>query len=282
MHFKQQQLPKLRKKRAACRAQGSGFGDRDSVEFRLPPSSFRLCSAFTLVELLVVISIIITVSAIVVPLLLPVIDSRRIRETARIVSTQFASAQSEAMAKGRPVGVWIERLGANNTSTNLDRSAAMDIYLCEVPQPYSGDSIDSRVTVVADTSSTPNLTKYAVKFSGDTAWYGLLRPGDTIRFNYRGPWYVFTSDIPEYQNQATNTLTAPDANGIKYLDNSAIKAIDRIRTSPIAPVSSQTWAQAQTSYMDCSMPPTDMPMPYQILRQPVKSATQPVQLPAGS
>ncbi len=168
------------------------------------------------------------------PLLLPVIDSRRIRETARIVSTQFASAQSEAMAKGRPVGVWIERLGANDTSTNLDRSAAMDIYLCEVPQPYSGDSIDSRVTVVADTSSTPNLTKYAVKFSGDTAWYGLLRPGDTIRFNYRGPWYVFTSDTAEYQNQATNTLTAPDANGIKYLDNSAIKAIDRIRTSPTA------------------------------------------------
>ena len=30
------------------------------------------------------------------------------------------------------------------------------------------------------------------------------------------------------------------------------------------------------------MPPTDMPMPYQIFRQPVKSATQPVQLPAGS
>ena len=160
----------------------------------LLPSTFRLCSAFTLVELLVVISIIVTVSAIIVPLLLPVIDSRRIRETARIVSTQFASAQSEAMAKGRPVGVWIERLGANNTSTSLDRSAAMDIYLCEVPQPYSGDSIDSPVTVVADTSSTPNLTKYAVKFSGDTAWYGLLRPGDTIRFNYRGPWYVFTSD----------------------------------------------------------------------------------------
>jgi prepilin-type N-terminal cleavage/methylation domain-containing protein len=235
---------------------------------------------FTLVELLVVIAIIVTVSAIVVPLLTPVLDSRRIRESARIVSTQFASAQSEAMAKGRSVGVWIERLGANDPNSNTDHSAAMDLYLCEVPQPYSGDSIDSRITVKVDTTQTPN--KYGFSFTSDTGWSGLLRPGDLIRFNYRGPWYTFPSDTAEYQGQPTNTVTKPDVNGIKYLDDSPNKYIDRIRTSPAIPSSSQAWAQAQSSYMDCPMPPVDLPMPYQILRQPVKTSTQPVQLPAGS
>ena len=128
MHFANQQLSVLRRKRAmSCRATAAamvpnehwrstprcihrGLNRRSS--FIVHRSSFS--PAFTLVELLVVIAIIVTVSAIVVPLLTPVLDSRRIRESARIVSTQFASAQSEAMAKGRPVGVWIERLGADD------------------------------------------------------------------------------------------------------------------------------------------------------------------------
>src|SRR5262245_39337514 len=70
-------------------------------------------TAFTLVELLVVIAIISTVTLATVPMILPALDSRRIRESARIVSTQFASAQSEAIARGRSVGVWIERLSSD-------------------------------------------------------------------------------------------------------------------------------------------------------------------------
>ena len=155
------------------------------------PTAYRLLSqaapAFTLVELLVVIAIIVTVSAIVVPLLTPVLDSRRIRETARIVSTQFASAQSEAMAKGRPVGVWIERLGAADTTTNLDRSAAMDLYLCEVPQVYAGDTVNSRVQVAMQSG----IAGFKFNTTSDFSWNqtDFLCPGDLIRFDFRGPYY---------------------------------------------------------------------------------------------
>src|SRR6478672_2446800 len=83
----------------------------------------HLRRAFTLVELLVVIAIISMVTLASVPMVLPALDSRRIRESARIVSTQFASAQSEAIAKGRSVGVWIERLSstaASGTTASMD------------------------------------------------------------------------------------------------------------------------------------------------------------------
>src|SRR5262245_46825466 len=86
--------------------------------------TLHLRRAFTLVELLVVIAIISTVTLATVPMILPALDTRRIRESARIVSTQFASAQSEAIARGRSVGVWMERLSA-------DPSASMDLFLCE-------------------------------------------------------------------------------------------------------------------------------------------------------
>ena len=143
------------------------------------------------------------------PLLLPVIDSRRIRETARIVSTQFASAQSEAMAKGRPVGVWIERLGANDTSTNLDRSAAMDIYLCEVPQPYSGDSIDSRMTVVSRHLMHTQPHQIRSQVSGDTSLVRSPSPRRSHPLQLSRPVVHVHERHTGYQNQPTNTLTRP-------------------------------------------------------------------------
>src|SRR4051794_1301952 len=93
--------------------------------------TFHLQRGFTLVELLVVIAIISAVTIATVPMILPALDVRRIREASRILSTHFASAQSEAIAKGRSVGVWIQRLSGEPT-------AAMDLFLCEVPAPYAG------------------------------------------------------------------------------------------------------------------------------------------------
>src|SRR5689334_3793267 len=107
--------------------------DRTAAPLPAQPTAYRLPpTAFTLIELLVVIAIISAVTLATVPMILPALDTRRIRESARIVSTQFASAQSEAIARGRSVGVWMERLSA-------DPSASMDLFLCEVPQTYAGD-----------------------------------------------------------------------------------------------------------------------------------------------
>ncbi len=269
---------------------GEGWGEGAPSAYRLPPTAYRLppspfrlpppaSRGFTLMELLIVVLIISTVTVATIPFLKPAMDNRRIREAARIVTTQLAAAQNEAVASGHSVGVWFEKIHAGGASSGIvPGDASMDLYLCETPQPYSGDGTNSTVAIQVNTTVTPN--QYSIQFQSDTAWQGLLRAGDMIRFNYRGPWYVFTSDTAEYLNQATNTLTLADANGIQYLDNSMTKSFDRIRTSLNPPNPTQPYNP--TDYLDCQMPLPTSSAPFQIIRQPIKSASTPIQLPSGA
>ena len=156
---------------------------------------------FTLVELLVVITILMLITAATIPILAPGTETRRQREAARLVSTAFASAQTEALAAGKPVGVWIER----DTST---RYAATVIYGCEVPPPYTGEFAGA--TVAVERITTPNHmgavtsdprpagSGYVAGSVDDTYIYfrvwpsfgstaeGRFRVGDTIQFNNQG------------------------------------------------------------------------------------------------
>ena len=161
---------------------------------------------FTLVELLVVITILMLITAATIPILAPGTETRRQREAARLVSTAFASAQTEALAAGKPVGVWIER----DTST---RYAATLIYGCEVPPPYTGEFPGARVAVerittpnlmgTVTTDSRPPGARYVPRTSNPTStdddyiyfrvWpspsstaEGRFRVGDTIQFNNQG------------------------------------------------------------------------------------------------
>src|SRR5262245_24338353 len=75
-------------------------------------------SALTLIELLIVIAILGMVTVATIPIVLPALDSRRMRESARVLSTQLAAAQSMAVSKGLEAGLWIVRLPG-------DKSGAM-------------------------------------------------------------------------------------------------------------------------------------------------------------
>jgi prepilin-type N-terminal cleavage/methylation domain-containing protein len=277
----------------ACAKERNAEGPPRWVNFRRKlaawpiPDSRLPTLGFTLVELLIVIAIISTVTLASVPMILPALDSRRIRESARIVSTQFASAQSEAIAKGRPVGVWIERLSSTATGGT---TASMDLFLCEVPQPYAGDSVDSRVAIRVDTSKPPAPRYYLEFTASDSSWTGLpLRPGDLIRFNYRGPLYEVTGDAQYYKDQLIqtdsllNNVVQSDNQG-KYISSSPTMkvAFDRIRRSSAPAAPSQPWNMVAQNYIDCAMPPANAVLPYQIFRQPVKSSAGSVQLPAGA
>src|SRR4029077_8430960 len=105
----------------------------------LPPTAYR---GFTLAELLIVVLIISIVTVATIPFLKPALDSRRIREAARIFTSQLAAAQSQAIANGNSVGVWMEKTSANSVSPGTS-DTSMDLYLCEVPDPYAGDTTNS-------------------------------------------------------------------------------------------------------------------------------------------
>ena len=232
----------------------------------------HLRRGFTLVELLVVIAIISMVTLATVPMILPALDSRRIRESARIVSTQFASAQSEAIAKGRPVGVWIDRL---SKTAATGTTAAMDLFLCEAPQPYAGDDTASGINSIIVDSTTKIAT---IKFSPTDAsaqQAAFFHPGDLIRFNFRGPYFQIpgTASGGQPSNAATNNGEDITYNASQGLQIAPISASDYdsagkpiYRALPAAAYTATGWQN----------------VPYQILRRPVKSTSGPVQLPAGA
>jgi prepilin-type N-terminal cleavage/methylation domain-containing protein len=216
----------------------------------------HLRRAFTLVELLVVIAIISTVTLATVPMILPALDSRRIRESARIVSTQFASAQSEAIARGRSVGVWIERLSS-------DPSASMDLFLCEVPQTYAGDSENS----LAQVKVNGGVASFILSTGTDVGWQNQLRPGDLVRFNYRGAYYVILGE------PANKVVPNPQDNTQVVLDPAADSSNPQTKTIAISPINPAN-PQLPT--------PSLGGVPYQIYRQPVKLTGGVAQLPAGA
>jgi prepilin-type N-terminal cleavage/methylation domain-containing protein len=134
--------------------------------------------AFTLIEMLIVISILMILAGAAANVMRPALDGRRIREAARAVNVYLSSARNRAMETGRPCGVILRRF--NNTA------AVMNLDQCEVPACYSGELESSTATVSSNGSTvTANL--------GAAPPAGVVNSGDLIQFNYQGPLYKIDS-----------------------------------------------------------------------------------------
>ncbi len=100
--------------------------------------------AMTLIELLVVLTIIMLLAAATIPRLKPEVERSRVREAARAIQLYLSSARNQAMATGRPCGVMIERLAAEN-------GCSMHLVQVETPPLYSGDTDNATATVTSTT-----------------------------------------------------------------------------------------------------------------------------------
>ncbi len=164
----------------------------------------RLRPGFTLVELLVVIVIMVLLLAVAVPLMRLGLEDQEIREVTRQLNAQMALAKSMAAEKGRPVGVMFQRKAG-------EPEQCIEIFVVEVPPPYSGDFAVSRVLVNAASPPGGIGTAGTVQFDSATCGQiaSLVRDGDLIRFNYQGPYYRLTYDpAMPYTAQITHP-TAP-------------------------------------------------------------------------
>lgn len=140
----------------------------------------RVPRGMTLIELLVVVTIIIIVFAVLVPKVRPAIDDLKLREAARQAATAFADAQAIAVLQKRPAGVRL--MGING-------AGVLELVGLETPPPYAGDTLNAYCMVSAPSGNSANGT-----FSGASMIPTLgIGQGDTIRFNYRGPFYVIQS-----------------------------------------------------------------------------------------
>lgn len=102
----------------------------------------------TLVELLVVTFILLLFVSAAVPLLSPNNSDRKIREASRQVNAYIAEARALAAAKGRPVGIYLDRSNAASEGSR-DTNLITRLQLAEVPPNYSGDTLTANVTVAS-------------------------------------------------------------------------------------------------------------------------------------
>ncbi len=204
----------------------------------------------TLVELLVVIFILTLLVAAALPLMKPAVEEGKVRDAARQINAFLDGAKGRAAALGRPVGVWIERLPESN--------AAVQLYLAETPPHYSGDSqgATATITLVPPSASNPN-EQYIITgvlgapgggFVNSYSLLWVLAPnvGDEfrIKLGYKGQFYRCTRITPTVANTYLFEVNLADAR----------------RVPPLLGIA----------------------QPYQILLNPRRSSSAPLQLPGGT
>ena len=165
----------------------SDFYKALSKEWTIQSGRKELQGGFTLVEMLVVITIMLALTAITLKMM-PGIDEQRVRESSEMINSYLNNARNRAMETGRPCGVTFHALsGYVACSMNADQ--------CEVPTPYAGDDLGSKVKVgLVDQSTmypgtyTDTSTTVIMFFRGGFR-SELVSPGDLIQVNHQNVPY---------------------------------------------------------------------------------------------
>ena len=156
---------------------------------QVSPSSIR--GGMTLVELLVVVVILGLLSVVVLPNLAGTLDSRRIREAARGVSSFVARAQSRSIGASDPRGLILQ-------PTAADPDVAVDMFFADVPQAYAGQNPQTRARITYDDPNSPTIASLVYLGDANNETYARLsttdicRAGDSIQFDSRETHYRFT------------------------------------------------------------------------------------------
>jgi prepilin-type N-terminal cleavage/methylation domain-containing protein len=147
-------------------------------------------NGLTLVELLVVVAILLILVTASTAMMQSAADGREQREAARQLNAMIAGCVARAAELNRPVGVWFDRIPGNT-------NAAREVFYAQAPPVYAGDALNSVCDVTPGSGAvqfniggSPGgvLNLRGTDNTANTA-DDFVRMGDTIRFNYTGPWY---------------------------------------------------------------------------------------------
>ena len=141
----------------------------------------------------------------------------------------------------------------------------MVLSQAEIPPPYGGDTLDAAVKLQM-ISPPPFVTVEALVRVGSFS-DGLVRKYDKIQLNHQGPSYTIL-DGPD-----------DDADGFLDFDGANDTNEDGFIDTHVLTLGLELHAAGTVPWPDDA--PSD-PVPFTIVRQPVKSAAAPLQLPAGA
>jgi type II secretory pathway pseudopilin PulG len=223
--------------------------------------------AYTMMELLIVITIMIMLAAITLPVAKQVLNDSHLREASRQLSAYFIMAKARAVHTGRPCGIHFVCQPPLGNATGI--RAVTQLYLAEVPPPYCGDIIGAQayansggagpwqLTFDANAASLQNLISVGERFE--------------IRFNYKGPWFVgkCTSTSPSFAASVYGPGGLDGAYGRAGIDDDGNMTVDD--------ASEYRWPGSD----DLPVLPPTLASFYQIRRAP-RRIGNPLELPAGS
>jgi prepilin-type N-terminal cleavage/methylation domain-containing protein len=165
--------------------------------------------AYTLTELLVVITIVVILVAATLPIAKRVMDDSRTRDSGRLLAGNFAMARTYAARNNRPFGLWFELARpvgyvdpALATAPRLRQCT--QVYLAEVAPPYGGSTTNSRGIIRIEAGqtqpefnplngqdTTPADGIVDVDAAEKPILLSLIEPGDTclVKFEFKGDWF---------------------------------------------------------------------------------------------
>jgi len=113
--------------------------------------------AFTLVELLVVLSLFLILASIALPVFKKLLSDQKASKAARSIVSYIDEARSRAIAQGRSYGVRIERQNFNSSLIELDTATSLRVrQLVGIP-PYTGEAADAVVMINDGMGSPPTV-----------------------------------------------------------------------------------------------------------------------------
>jgi len=157
----------------------------------------------TLTELLIVVAVLVIMLGLGLPMVKTGLEGRRIREASRQLNTYGELAKAQAAETGRPSALILnvqtlpgphQQGPPANCDVNESLPYVSEVFLAQTPLPYAGDLVGARATISGSTASFNSV--YSAQLTS------LVRPGDQIRFDYRGVLYDITA-----VNTATYTIT---------------------------------------------------------------------------
>jgi len=229
-------------------------------------------SAFTLIEMLIVITIMLMLTVSAMVLFGPAMEDRGVREAARMVTAYMNSARNRAMETGRPCGVVFHRVaGAPGCADVLDQ--------CEVPPSYGGVSSTSTAAIIWNTVTNTGMAIFFAApdrngsnlesmYSASSTTNPVM-PNDQIQFNCQGPIYTITA------------FTGASTATIRLADQSASQQVPWAPAWGTQGLGSHSWPSPN----DATLPVASF-VPYRVFRAATNNmariAAGSLQLPAGT